>query len=622
METSAACGFANQHARFREAASGKRSTIKILPQLDHPISPNHWRGLLIIAVATISMLAWSWQTWCDPLVDFGKQLYVPWQMNQGTVIYRDMAYYSGPLSQYIDAGLCLLLGMSLRTLVLGNLAVLVGVLILIYRLALTAGGRIAATMCCLTFVLMFAFGQGVPVANYNWVTPYTTEITHGIALGLLSIALMHRYLRSCHWFWLACCGMAVGLVFLTRPEPFMAALPAVTLMLLSGAWIERWSPPQICRSIAILLLFGVAVVLTAFGLMCVQMPPSTAAIGVAGAWPWMFDPRVTALPFYRRISGTDDITGNLITICMWTIIYTGVLIAVAWAALRMKRQSRSAAVIAFVIGVVMVAIVFNHVDWNSMIRPLPIFLLMIACAAVMPILRRTWPSDVLMLRIGLIAFALALLLKIALNAQVSHYGFALAMPGMLVVVATAAMVPAWVKQRGGNGALMSAILGLVWIVLVGVTLYVDHLMFAGRTFTLGQGGDAFRIDSRDLDVKSLVDEIKQDTPVDSTLMVLPQGLMVNYLARRASPIPYLNFMPPEVLAAGEDRILAAFVAHPPDFVVVDTSSVDRGSFTMDHSYSYGRKTLDWVRANYQPAVLVGAAPTGPLMRLVLLARKR
>ena len=38
--------------------------------------------------------------------------------------------------------------------------------------------------------------------------------------------------------------------------------------------------------------------------------------------------------------------------------------------------------------------------------------------------------------------------------------------------------------------------------------------------------------------------------------------MVNYLARRVNPTPYINFMPPELIMFGEENMVAAFRSSP------------------------------------------------------------
>ena len=49
---------------------------------------------------------------------------------------------------------------------------------------------------------------------------------------------------------------------------------------------------------------------------------------------------------------------------------------------------------------------------------------------------------------------------------------------------------------------------------------------------------------------------------NQTLTVLPEGVMLNYLSRRTSSVPLMNFMPLEFTLYGEDHISEAFRAHP------------------------------------------------------------
>src|SRR5215831_10677178 len=61
-----------------------------------------WTGL---AGLVIYFLAVSWRKWPDPLIDFGRELYLPWRLANGALLYRDADDYFGPLSQYLNAGL-------------------------------------------------------------------------------------------------------------------------------------------------------------------------------------------------------------------------------------------------------------------------------------------------------------------------------------------------------------------------------------------------------------------------------------------------------------------------------------------------------------------------------------
>src|SRR5207244_13175095 len=91
-------------------------------------------GPALIAGAATAMASWTREKWADPLIDFGRELYVPWQLSQGRVLYADVAYLNGPLSPYLNALWFRLFGVGIRTLVICNVALVAAIVVLLYRL--------------------------------------------------------------------------------------------------------------------------------------------------------------------------------------------------------------------------------------------------------------------------------------------------------------------------------------------------------------------------------------------------------------------------------------------------------------------------------------------------------
>src|SRR5713101_946524 len=118
-----------------------------------------WAGPLLVAAVAATMLAVTWSKWADPLIDFGRELYVPWQLSLGRVLYADVAYLNGPLSPYLNALWFRLFGVGIRTLVVCNVAILTLLIILLYRLLERMSDRLAAAAAGLAFVTVFAFGH-------------------------------------------------------------------------------------------------------------------------------------------------------------------------------------------------------------------------------------------------------------------------------------------------------------------------------------------------------------------------------------------------------------------------------------------------------------------------------
>src|SRR5262249_53808664 len=143
-----------------------------------------WSGPLALAVAFGALAAWSWRRWADPQIDFGNELYVAWRLASGDALYPDIALRSGPLSPYVNAVWFELFGVSIRTLVACNLAILAATCALAWRLLRPTCGPLAATLAGLALLSAFGFASYLAIGNYNWVTPYQHFQTHGVALGL------------------------------------------------------------------------------------------------------------------------------------------------------------------------------------------------------------------------------------------------------------------------------------------------------------------------------------------------------------------------------------------------------------------------------------------------------
>jgi hypothetical protein len=196
-----------------------------------------------------------------------------------------------------------------------------------------------------------------------------------------------------------------------------------------------------------------------------------------------------------------------------------------------------------------------------------------------------------------------------LNARIAHYGFTLALPATLLAAALfTGWIPAWLAARGRSAAVFragaAAILGFTAAMHVAET----GSWLARKTEVVGQGRDAFRADLRGRFVTEALRTI--DQAGIETLVVLPEGVTLNYLARVRNPTPYVNFMPPEMLLFGEEAWLGALREARPDAVLVvhkDTTEYGYPFFGRD----YGAPVMDWVREAYRPVGLLGDEPLQP-----------
>jgi hypothetical protein len=197
-----------------------------------------WSGFSSLAVALVWFLQISWRKWPDPLIDFGRELYLPWRLSEGAVLYRDIDANYGPLSQYFNALIFRVTGVGYMHLVWANLLIYLAIVALIYRGLRMGWGRLAAFAGSLVFVAVFSFNQLVGIANYNFLSPYSHETTHGFLLILILIHLWVSWLRAPGCWKVVSAGFCCGLCVLLKVEIIFVAV-IVTAGALVRGFLER-----------------------------------------------------------------------------------------------------------------------------------------------------------------------------------------------------------------------------------------------------------------------------------------------------------------------------------------------------------------------------------------------
>jgi hypothetical protein len=574
-----------------------------------PLWERRWFAPAAIAAAALAMLVWTWGTWPDVLVDFGVQLYAPWRLAAGEVLYRDIAHYTGPLSIYYNALAFRIFGPSLLTLVLWNLPILAGIFAMVYCLCGKVAGPLAAFAAGISFTVLFAFSHLTPAGNYNYVCPYEYEYTHATLLCLGVVIFVSRMLKAPKPQNAGVAGFLVGLIFLTRAEFFIAAMAVVGLGFALLAWENKSAPRVIYRNLLTFLLTVIIPPLVSIGALHRAMPLRQAIRGTAGMWPMLLAANVTRQQFYLHSMGIDDFRHSLSELLAWSARYLGiVVILAAWARLAPKKWTVPNAVVAMIAGAGLIALRWRDTDWISAFRPLPILVLIVTGAAIALRIKRKSDAAAIASLLGLLA--LMLLGKIFLYARIEHYGCWLAMPAtVLLVAALFGWIPAALRRSGANAPVYLAGMSGLWIAVLFVHLIITGAAIGKLTVVVGSGPDQFLATDRGDYINRAVAVAKQ-FPENTTIDCFPEGIMINYLSRRKTSVPYVNFNPPDLLLFGQSNMLKSLQAHPPDYIFIVHK--DTGEFHVRFfGANYGQDLYAWITTQYhlKPVPLdLGAFP--------------
>ncbi|HXK60198.1 MAG TPA: hypothetical protein PLP42_09935 [Acidobacteriota bacterium] len=170
------------------------------------------------------------------------------------------------------------------------------------------------------------------------------------------------------------------------------------------------------------------------------------------------------------------------------------------------------------------------------------------------------------------------------------------------------------RRFGSNPVVFRLLVAIFLGIGVFQLLRVSNFYYQAKNYTVGEGGDRIvaydpRLVAASEGVELTVRWLKENSPATSTVAVLPEGVLINYLARRANPTPFPVLPPPEFQAHGESRVMAAFVRNPPDYIVlVHRDSAEFGLNYFGQEPGYGMETMKWIQANYSPVWQYGAEP--------------
>ena len=562
--------------------------------------PQAAAGLLDLArflALAVILLAVTWGRWPDMLSDCGRELYIPWQLAGGKALYRDFFYLNGPLSPYYHALLFRLCGASLLALVASNLLVLALTAGLIYRLILEMADRRTAQIAVAVFLLLFGFGHLENSGNYNWITPYSHELTHGLLLALALLALLARDQGQVRAGGRFGAGLLYGSIFLTKVEIFVAATALVL------AWLALLRRRRL-QALGVFLA-GTLLPVVAFGVfLASQMDRATALRGLAGGWWHLWATPLAGQFFYQKLAGLDNPWGSLRTLAAGTA--SALLLAVAAAGYDYYRTRRRSAVLAGGVGLALLAACWLKLPLPPLLAgpELPAVALAGTALGVSAICQTTREANRGRYLLFWSVLAGALLLRFGLKPRLAHYGFVLALPAALLLLVVLLHRLPRVLAAGYGGGLWFRRLALAGVtVSVGFWLVLSLLCYQAKTVWVGRGADSVRTYSARWDPLSFglaqaTAYIARQTPLESTVVVLPEGALVNYLARRQNPTAYLSFMPAEQAIVGEAAMLAALQQTRPDYVLLVGRRLPEYGYPPYGVGDFGREILAWVYQEY------------------------
>jgi hypothetical protein len=581
-----------------------------------PVRHSFWLGLALVAIAFVSGAGLTWRKWPDLINDFGIQLYIPWRLANGAVLYRDLFYLAGgPLSQYYHAALFKMFGVSFLTLIISNLTIVAAMLLLIYRQFRLASDTLTATAIALAIIIVFAFAQYTGVGNYNYLAPYSHEILHSLALSILAVALLSEWLARGKFFAAPLAGFCAGLVALDKPDIFLALMVTVAaafaLFMISQKHFDFAA-----KSLAAFFLAGL-VPLVGFFLFFFKTENWRESLRLEFfGWHPIFVGSVVKDPFYQWCLGLDEPFIRIQQIAIQFSVAAVIVIFYAFAFRRLKTFKKAARWTGNILLLLLLLVGANHFNWLGCGAALPL-LCVTTCVILYLEFQKTPADRAVIFPLLWSVFALMLLAKQGVFPRIWHTGFGLAMPAFVSAVYFFLWrLPAWLAEKFQVPRCPMRAAAVVTLAVACVSLALQSEKFYslkkqpvghGADRIIAQGPDGNPVEARTMNLA--LDWLANNVPPDATLAALPQGAMLNFLSRHVNPTPSLDWNPTMLAVFGQTNMLAALKKNPPDYIaVVEWTTYEFNLNYFGKEPGYGTEVMAWIKNNYETAALFGSEP--------------
>ena len=492
----------------------------------------------VIAVAAIAFIQ-SYARWLDPIIDTGRDLYIPEQIARGAKLYRDIRYQYPPLAPYLLALITRAIGHSLAAYVaigVAQSATIAASLWIALRRPLPA---FAAT---LSFAAICFCGASTWGANF--IFPYSYGATIGMTLLCIALA---AFVHGRH-------AIAIGALVLAswcKVEYAVAAM--VIVIVLTIARRITW------RQLA---AYCGAMIATFAVVAFYFRGTHWWSENVFAAWQH----GARAKRFFEVVSGFADWRSQLLQIVIGIAGIAAILFLQRW------RHWLAA------IAIVMVAVLIAD---HSFFRAWAV-LQWIALAWA---LVRDRESPLVIFA----AFSVACTLRIPLNVAPAWYGFVLTIPTIALAAYT---LFCYLPRRNAMAILWLA----PFVANAGADLWQQHQRYAEKRFAIVTPRGTFYDWNADRarTLNSVIGAVQ-----GGTLAVIPEGITINYLANVPTTLSFHTFTPVEVDASQtEDAIVRELTLHPPDRVLMVSRDLrEYGARAFGVDYDMGAGAL--IRSRYQ-----------------------
>jgi len=564
---------------------------------------------LLILFCFLSCLYWGKMG--DIIVDGGREAYFPLAILKGNVQYKDIFNIFSPLSYQLNAFLFLLFGTKLNTLYIAGCINSLIILITLYLISRSITAKSVSWITCFIVIVACMFNPYI----FNYIFPYAYAIVYALSAFLLSVLFGIYYLKSSNPKFVPISFFFLGLSLAFKYEfIFFLILLICTIKFFKPisqkysyiSFAAFLSMPVISYSVT--FSRGLTISELINHLLIMQNFISAKSYKILLANLGCYYPNINI--FFSK----------LIFSALSFLIFSGLILFFyfsqklvsycfnKWVKPEFSNQkiylqlTQNILIFIQIFLIIlltnMIIVMYNFILPKIILLGITTYLTIVAAFVILLLLvkhhaRKNIDKIFLFIALAAVIGSVKSLVLVSLNTYGSFLAPLLLLVGIVFLIDYIPNFLRFLNREMYKYACVSVLL-IVGLNYLACESYVYHLK--KYPIKTSMGIRYSRINRAKV-INKTVKYIKNNTPKNATILVIPEGVIINFLTGRPSNTKYYCLIPNHIETFGEENIINDLSKNLPEYIIINnraSPSYGASFFGID----YGFKINIFVQENY------------------------
>ena len=520
------------------------------------------------------------------LIDNGREVYLPTQILSGHILYKNLFNIYGPFSYMFNAFLFKIFGINLNVLYLAGCVcsfLIINLIYLISRKFLPAFVSFS--------ISFYTISLGILTLNlFNFIFPYSYGMLYGLVAFLASVWFLLKYQEIPEkTFYLYLSSFFAGLCVINKYEFF----PYLIVILYAIIRIKPLKLKEYYYAIFSLLFVPVFCLGVLFlqGMGINDLSNSVSIIKKMS--------QTETLKYFYQTQGTYF---HKKTIWMLCNNFLRTIIPLALFIYGFKSSKKILSIIIIVSSIISMFCLITPASFAF----LPILTVILAIVNFKKLRQNT-------ALIILTLSGIALSVKVFWGLATLNYGMFFASFMLITVLALIYPSPpaptsreqySIVPSAESQGARVGNAVGLYVLIVATILGYQNLLTLKAKNFLISSNrGQIYTNAEFYYSTEDLINYINKNTKRTDTIVILPEGTMINFMTQRPSDNYYMSLIPLYVETFGEEKIINHFKQTKPEYIIFN--NWDTSNYYFHHiCEDYALAFCGFVATNYKQVKVI------------------